>query len=116
MCVNFCGIKVKVQNGVLRAIYPDEARAEYYNWGNCPKGISGIWNTYNPYRIKKPLKRTNPKKGPNEDPRWVEISWEEAFNIVAEKLKKIMRTSKRWCRPHSCRVRYQSISSGVFYR
>ncbi len=95
MCVNFCGIKVKVQNGVIRAIYPDENRAPYFNWGNCCKGISGIWNTYNPYRLKKPLKRTNPKKGPNEDPRWVEISWEEAFNIVAERLKKIRQEDPR---------------------
>ncbi len=95
MCVNFCGIKVKVQNGVIRAIYPDEKRAPYFNWGNCPKGISGMWNTYNPYRLKRPLKRTNPKKGPNEDPGWVEISWEEAFNIVAEKLKQIRQSDPR---------------------
>ncbi len=88
-CVNFCGINVKKQNGVVRAIYPDEARKEFYNDGICPKGVSGIFNTYNPYRIKKPLKRTNPKKGIDEDPGWVEISWEEALETVTQKLKKI---------------------------
>ena len=95
MCVNFCGIKVKLQDGVLRAVYPDENRALYYNRGNCPKGISGIWNTYNPYRIKRPLKRTNPKKGPDEDPGWVEISWDEALDIVADKLRKIRQDDPR---------------------
>ncbi|MEN8259221.1 MAG: molybdopterin-dependent oxidoreductase [Pseudomonadota bacterium] len=88
-CVNFCGIDVKLENGVIRAIYPDAARAEYYNVGLCPKGVSGLFNTYNPYRIKTPLKRTNPNKGLDQDPGWVEISWEEAFDALAEKLGKI---------------------------
>lgn len=88
-CVNFCGIEVKVTDGVIRAIYPDKARADYYNWGICPKGASGLFNTYNPYRLKKPMKRTNPNKGIHEDPKWVEISWEEAFQILTDKLAKI---------------------------
>jgi len=90
-CVNFCGINVKRENGVLRAIYPDEARAEFYNHGICPKGASGLFNTYNPYRIKKPLKRTNPKKGLDEDPGWVEISWEEAFDSMAQRMDSIRK-------------------------
>lgn len=88
-CVNFCGIEVKLENDVIRAIYPDKDRAPYYNVGICPKGVSGVFNTYNPYRVKKPLKRTNPKKGLGEDPKWVEISWEQAFDEIAGRLKKI---------------------------
>jgi len=30
---------------------------------------------YNPYRVKVPLMRTNPEKGPDIDPGWVEITW-----------------------------------------
>ena len=88
-CVNFCGIEVKMENDVITTIYPDKERAPYYNVGICPKGVSGIFNTYNPYRVKKPLKRTNPNKGLNEDPKWVEISWEEAFDEISGRLKKI---------------------------
>ncbi len=88
-CVNFCGIEAKVDNGVIRAIYPDKKKAEFYNWGICPKGATGMFNTYDPYRLKKPLKRTNPKKGMNEDPKWVEISWEEAFQTLTAKLAKV---------------------------
>jgi anaerobic selenocysteine-containing dehydrogenase len=88
-CVNFCGIDVKLENDVIRAIYPDKERAPYYNVGICPKGVSGIFNTYNPYRVKKPLMRTNPKKGLGEDPKWKEISWDEAFDEITRRLKKI---------------------------
>lgn len=88
-CVNFCGIEARVSDGVIRAIYPDKARADYYNWGICPKGASGVFNTYNPYRLKKPMKRTNPNKGMHEDPKWVEISWDEAFQTLTEKLARI---------------------------
>ena len=94
-CVNFCGIKVKMVDGVIRAVYPDEERADYYNWGICPKGVSGVFNTYNPYRIKAPLKRTNPNKGPNEDPAWVEITWEEAFTTIVDKLATIRSEDPR---------------------
>jgi len=88
-CVNFCGIEVKLEDGVIRTVYPDKARAPYYNVGICPKGVASGFNTYNPYRIKTPLKRTNPKKGLDEDPKWVAISWDEAFDTIAEKLQKI---------------------------
>lgn len=86
MCVNFCGIRVRRVNGVIRAIYGNPESP--YNKGHlCPKGQAGMFHTYNPYRIKRPLKRTNPNKDPREDPKWKEISWEEAFNEIAEKLK-----------------------------
>jgi len=55
----------------------------------CPKPFALIQKLYNPYRIKAPLKRTNPKKGEGVDPKWVEISWDEALDIVAGKLKDI---------------------------
>jgi len=88
MCVNFCGIRVKRVNGVIRAIYGNPENPQ--NIGHlCPKGISGLFDTYNPYRVKKPLKRTNPKKSPGEDPKWVEISYEEAFDEIVKRLKKI---------------------------
>ena len=88
-CVNFCGIEAQMEGGVIRAIYPDQARAAFYNWGICPKGASGGFNTYNPYRLKKPMKRTNPVKGMHEDPKWMEISWDEAFQTLTDKLAKI---------------------------
>ncbi|MBI4984769.1 MAG: molybdopterin-dependent oxidoreductase [Rhodocyclales bacterium] len=89
ICPNFCGIEGTVVGGIVRTIYPDPDRADVYNHGICPKGAAGMYNTYDPYRLKKPLKRTNPKKGPNENPGWVEISWDEAFSLVAARMAKI---------------------------
>jgi anaerobic selenocysteine-containing dehydrogenase len=53
----------------------------------CARGKAAIMNLYNPYRVKTPLKRTNPEKGINVDPKWMEISWDEALNTCAEKLR-----------------------------
>ena len=55
----------------------------------CSQGISSIMSLYNPYRIKSPLKRTNPQKGIDIDPGFVEISWDEAISTVVEVFKKI---------------------------
>ncbi len=55
----------------------------------CPKTFGLVQKLYNPHRIKGPLKRTNPKKGRGIDPGWVEISWDEALDITAAKLKEI---------------------------
>lgn len=54
----------------------------------CPKPYGYIQKLYNPYRIKTPLKRTNPKKGIGIDPKWVEIGWEEALDTISGILKK----------------------------
>ncbi|HSD61694.1 MAG TPA: molybdopterin-dependent oxidoreductase, partial [Burkholderiales bacterium] len=89
ICPNFCGIDAEVVNGVVRTIYPDAARVDYFNHGLCPKGASGMFNTYDPYRLKKPLRRTNPNKGPDQDPKWQEISWEEAFHDISFRLASI---------------------------
>jgi anaerobic selenocysteine-containing dehydrogenase len=88
-CVNFCGIEVTTQDGVIRSIGPDPARRDIFNHGVCPKGVSGAYTIYNPYRLKVPLKRTNPEKGLDQDPGWVEIGWEEAFDTMTERLAAI---------------------------
>ncbi|MHA2068497.1 MAG: molybdopterin-dependent oxidoreductase, partial [Candidatus Thorarchaeota archaeon] len=60
----------------------------------CARGQCGLWMAYDPYRVKKPLKRTNPNKGPDEDPNWVEISWDEAYNTLGEEIKKVKAKGK----------------------
>src|SRR3972149_150309 len=49
----------------------------------CGKGVSGIMTHYDPNRLTRPLRRTNPKKGLSEDPRWKEISWDEALDEIS---------------------------------
>ena len=95
MCYfNRCATRVRVQNGVVTGI------AGQTGWPQsdgrlCARGHAAIFNLYNPYRVKAPLKRTNPKRGLDVDPGWVEISWDEALNILAGKLKEIRKQDPR---------------------
>ncbi|MCC6212564.1 MAG: molybdopterin-dependent oxidoreductase [Burkholderiales bacterium] len=61
----------------------------------CGKGVSGILSHYDPNRLTKPLRRTNPKKGIGEDPRWKEISWDEALDEIAAVLKRVRADDPR---------------------
>lgn len=81
-----CGTQVKVVDGVAVEIKGDPNSPT--NQGRlCPRGLSVLGGLYHPYRVKKPLKRTNPEKGLDVDPGWVEISWDEAMEITTQKLK-----------------------------
>lgn len=90
----FCSSKVHVKDGVAVELEgnPDNP----YNQGTlCLRGQAQLGNLYNPYRVKTPVKRTNPKKGRDEDPGWVEISWEEAFDTIAKKMKPVIEKDPR---------------------
>ena len=56
----------------------------------CPKGQGAIMDLYNPNRLKVPLVRSNPQKGLNVDPKWTQVSWNEAFDTIASKFKDII--------------------------
>ena len=89
-----CLMKVHRVNGVAVGIEPNTDIENYEklvrNRGRlCPKPYMLLQKVYNPHRIKTPLKRTNPEKGVGIDPKWVEISWDEALDTIAEKIKKI---------------------------
>nr|NIR12533.1 molybdopterin-dependent oxidoreductase [Desulfobacterales bacterium] len=58
--------------------------------GLCGKGSAGIQVLYDPNRLNKPLRRTNPEKGLNADPKWKEITWEEALDEIVEKMKQVI--------------------------
>jgi len=53
----------------------------------CPKGNASIFGLYDPDRVATPMKRTNPKKGLDEDPGWQEIGWEQALTEIADRLR-----------------------------
>lgn len=90
----WCAIRVKVVDGVATKIEGNTTPPHFdtlsKNQGKvCPKAFGLVQKLYNPYRVKGPLKRTNPVKGPGLDPGWVEITWDEALDIVASRLKEI---------------------------
>lgn len=84
-CPARCGIDVRVEEGRVTGIYgtPDHPIS---NGKLCPKGHLGAYILYDPDRHKGPMKRTNPEKGRNVDPKFVQISWDEALDTVAARL------------------------------
>jgi len=57
----------------------------------CPKGNAGIMTLYDPDRLARPVRRTNPKKGIGVDPGWMEVSWEQAYEEIVGRLKKLRK-------------------------
>jgi anaerobic selenocysteine-containing dehydrogenase len=89
-----CGLLVHRVNGVAVRIVGNPAAP--FNQGKvCARTNSMISQLYSPYRVKYPVKRTNPERGRGVDPKWVEISWEEAFNTVAQKLRQVRADDPR---------------------
>jgi len=81
-------LKIRVQDGIATEVTPnfDAARVHPAGGKACVKAFGLVQKVYNPYRILHPMKRTNPKKGRGEDPGFVRISWDEALDLVAQKL------------------------------
>src|SRR5665811_2353954 len=86
MCACRCGIRVTLRNGEVRYIEgnPDHP----LNKGViCAKGASGIMKQYSPARLTRPLMRKpGSARGDNQ---FVEISWDETFRMLQERLAKI---------------------------
>lgn len=94
MCYSSCGTLVHKVNGVVVKIEGDPECP--HNRGKlCAKGHSAIMSHYDPYRVKAPLRRTNPNKGIGVDPKWERIGWEEALILITEKMKKIRAEDPR---------------------
>ena len=91
---NPCALRVHRINGVAVGIEPNTESEGFQEFAKnrgrlCSKAYSYLQKLYNPHRIKGPLKRTNPEKGHGIDPKWISITWDEALNLIAEKLKEI---------------------------
>ena len=94
MCYGTCTIRVHVKNGVVVKIEGEPESPQGH--GNvCAKGIASIMELYDPHRAKQPLLRTNPEKGLYADPEWKPISWDEAIDIMVEKLGETIKKDPR---------------------
>lgn len=91
---NRCHLLVRRVNGVAVKIEGNPASPT--NQGrNCAKSCAALLTLYNPYRVRFPVKRTNPEKGRGIDPKWVEISWDEALAAIAARLRPVMASDPR---------------------
>lgn len=91
-CVNGPDLlTVEVVDGVATKVEPNfKAKGQHPAEGKvCVKPYGLVQKLYNPNRLLKPMKRTNPRKGRNEDPGWTEIGWDEALDTIAGRMKAI---------------------------
>ncbi len=85
-CYNCCGIKVhRVQQRVVDVVGDPESPNSRGHI--CAKGKARFFDLYHPNRVLRPLRRGNPEKGIGVDPQWEAISWDEALDLVAGKLR-----------------------------
>lgn len=94
-CYGNCAMAVHVKEGVAVQVEGVQDSPMGSSGGLCGKGAAQLMSLYDPNRIKYPLRRTNPKKGISEDPRWERISWDEALSLIAEKHKAVLETDPR---------------------
>ena len=78
----FCGLRGTLKDGKIVRVdgNPDHPKNK-----PCLKGLTSLQALYDPNRLLYPIKRTNPEKGPDTDPGWERISWDEALDTIAQK-------------------------------
>ncbi|MBI4331807.1 MAG: molybdopterin-dependent oxidoreductase [Chloroflexi bacterium] len=80
-CHGTCGVLATVENGLITRI---EGNPDWPTRGTmCSKGQAAVQEVHNPNRLKYPLKR----KGERGEGKWERISWEEALDTIAGKIK-----------------------------
>jgi len=84
-------LRVRVEDGVARCVEPNHEGADVHPalGRPCVRAYGLVQKTYNPHRVLTPMKRSNPRKGRDEDPGFVPIGWDEALDIVAGRLQDI---------------------------
>jgi len=84
LCEAICGLTVQVQGERIISIKGNEA--DPFSRGHiCPKAVALKDVHEDPDRLRRPVRRV----GQGVDARWVEISWDEAFDLVARELVKV---------------------------
>jgi len=112
MCACRCGIRAHLRDGEL--VYIDGNPEHPLNQGViCAKGSSGIMKQKSPARITQPLLR---KTGSNRgDGEFEPISWEKAFEILAQRLSHIRATDPKKFALFTGRDQMQALT-GLFAR
>jgi thiosulfate reductase/polysulfide reductase chain A len=84
MCTVRCPIKVHVENGQV-AFVEGNPHVPAMNGAICPRGAAGTALINDSERPQTPLIRD----GERGEGKWREVSWEEAFDYVAQRLTQI---------------------------
>jgi anaerobic selenocysteine-containing dehydrogenase len=81
LCEAICGIELTIERGEVTAIRGNDADPLSRGY-ICPKGVSMADVYTDPDRLRRPVRRV----GTGADADWVEIGWDEALDLVADRL------------------------------
>lgn len=84
LCFWKCGLLAYVKDGELWKV-EGNPKDPLSNGRLCPRGTGGVGAHYDRERLKSPLIR----KSQRGEEKWVEVTWEEAFDYIADKMNKI---------------------------
>ncbi|HET9855216.1 MAG TPA: molybdopterin oxidoreductase, partial [Methylomirabilota bacterium] len=81
-------LRVVVRDGVAVGVEPNSEMADVHPACGtvCVRAYALIQKLYNPARIQTPMRRTNPRKGRDQDPGWEPITWEAALDTLTTRL------------------------------
>lgn len=82
-CYDTCSLVTTVEDGVLKTVTGNPNNT-YTDGRLCVKGYTYPRRVYSPDRIKYPMRQTAKGSG-----KWEQISWEEAVDIIAQKIVSI---------------------------
>lgn len=85
LCISRCGSIAIVEDGRFTTLAPDPSHPT--GRALCAKGQAAPELVYHPGRLLYPMKRTRPKGDP--DPGWERISWDDALELTAARLRAI---------------------------
>ncbi|HEX9787342.1 MAG TPA: molybdopterin-dependent oxidoreductase [Candidatus Binatia bacterium] len=77
-----CGIAAHVKNGRITKIEPGSFPLPEYDRRVCAMGMARLEQQYHKERLSQPLRRI----GRRGEGRWQRISWDEAFDLLANRL------------------------------
>lgn len=117
-CEADCAYRVVVAvdpaTGLERAITLEGRPEDPVSRGKyCIKGLGFVDSIYNPDRLMVTLKRTNPKRGIEEDPGWVVMKTETAVDEFIGRLKTYDREEIVMCSPGDPYTNRLAQSMGV---
>ena len=104
-CGSRCPLRLAVHEDQITRVLPDDTGDDEIGTQQiraCVRGRSIRQRIYSPERLKTPMKRVG-ERGSGE---WEEISWEEAYDLIADNLRRVLDE-------HGNEAVFQAYGTGV---
>ena len=99
-CPDTCALLTTVENGVATRVQGNPAHAQT-DGVLCTKVSRYAERSYHPERLRHPMKRVGPKGPGQGSGQFVRISWDEALDTIAQRLKPIAARDPQAILPYS---------------